>query len=80
MYSVGENIRRRREQLRLTQAELAADVGVSRVTMGSYEGGSSLSVNRLRSIAEALFCKPTDLLNPEWDCPPPHPSFGEVGS
>lgn len=79
MYSVGENIRRRREQLRLTQAELAADVGVSRVTMGSYEGGSELGVSRLQSIARALFCDASDLLDPEWDCPPPHPSFGEVG-
>jgi transcriptional regulator with XRE-family HTH domain len=78
--TVGENIRRRREQLRMTQALLGDLIGVSIDTISRIEiVKTDATVGRLRAIAVALYCEPADLLDPEWSCPPPHPSFGEVG-
>jgi transcriptional regulator with XRE-family HTH domain len=80
MDHVAENIRRRREQLRLTQEELGELIGVTNTTILRYERpGTGISIERLGQLATALWCEPADLLDPKWDCPPPHPSFGEVG-
>jgi transcriptional regulator with XRE-family HTH domain len=78
--TVGENIRRRREQLRMSQALLAQLTSASTDIIHRIEAGKTdATVSRLRAIAMALHCEPADLLDPEWGCPPPHPSFGEVG-
>lgn len=81
MEHVAKNIRRRREQLRLTQGQLGEMLGVRNETIWRYEQpDASITLNRLEQLAKALHCEPADLLDAEWDCPPPHPSFGEVGS
>ena len=36
----------------------------------------SLYAATMIALAAALYCEPANLLDPEWSCPPPHPSFG----
>lgn len=79
MVSVAINIKRRREQLRLTQDELGRKLGVTNTTILRYERpGTTITLDRLQALAQALYCTPADLLDPGWDCPPPHPSYDEV--
>lgn len=53
-----EEIRAGRERRRLTQAELAAEIGVSLRTVGSWENGESVPRNRTAALIEALGLEP----------------------
>lgn len=65
--SVGERIRRRREQLNMTQLQLAELVGVQEATISRYESGKikELSQKRIASIAKHLKVGPAYLM--DWD-------------
>ena len=59
-------IRMLRERKKLTQAELAAKIGVMQSTVARYESGERLpSVFVALKIAEILDCTIDDLLRPE---------------
>lgn len=60
---VGAKIRARRQELQLTQQELAAAVLLNRTSITNIEAGrQALSVASLLSIADALSTEPGDLL------------------
>lgn len=64
--SLGENIRTRREDLNMTQLELAERVNVSRPMICQIERGTkTASVPLAKSIAKALECTLDDLLGEE---------------
>lgn len=57
---MGEKIRKRREELGISQAELAEMTGISRVQISNYERGACKGANwqNLRKLAAALKVKP----------------------
>ena len=56
-------IARRRQELGLTQMELAVQIGVSRPQIANIEGGrSDPQVSQLRRYADALNCQMKDLI------------------
>lgn len=61
---VGKNIRLRREELGLTQTDLAKRLGYkSRVSVCTVETGKEdLTTERVRQYAKALNCSPADLM------------------
>ena len=62
--ALGERIRARRRQLRMTQEVLAAQLGVSRASVASIETGrQNVLVHHLCSIAAALGVAPAELLD-----------------
>ena len=61
--TVGDMIARRRQELGLTQMELAVQIGVSRPQIANIEGGrSDPQVSQLRRYADALNCQMKDLI------------------
>ncbi len=58
---VGRNVRRFRESVHLTQAELAHEMGVSQQWVSSVESGEIPSLSRLLEIAEVLEVSPCRL-------------------
>jgi len=54
MEITGEMIKASRERQRMTQQELADEVGVSLRTVGSWERGETVPRNRMGAVAEAL--------------------------
>jgi len=67
--SVGANIRKRRYELKMTQAELAAKLKTSKQAIGKYEKGivTNIPLNRIEELAEALNTTPAYLC--EWPDP-----------
>ncbi len=64
---VGNNIRKRRKELRLTQADLAEKAGISVVHISHIENGKvSMSLETLISICNILDCTPNDVLLDEY--------------
>ncbi len=62
--SLGAQIKRRRRDQRLTQATLAAEVGIHRVYLAHVEDGRKTpSLGVLERLAKALGTKLTDLLS-----------------
>lgn len=60
---LGARVRARREELRLTQAILADEIGISRTSLTNIEcGRQRLLVEQLVSIAEKLSTTPSQLL------------------
>ena len=60
---IGRNIRERREQIGLTQAELAERIDVSRGLIARIERNDSVpSLCVLFGISEQLGCEPAELL------------------
>jgi transcriptional regulator with XRE-family HTH domain len=65
---LGMKIKRRREELDMTQADLAARVGISRVHLANIESADTAKHHRspslatLEKIAKALKSKVTELL------------------
>lgn len=57
-------IRERREELNMTQEELAAKSGVSRTTISSLENGTmrATTTKTLLAIAKTLNCKIEDII------------------
>jgi len=61
---IGSNIRRRRQELQITQGDLAKKIGLSRPSVVQYEGGHvNIPADTLHHIAVALKCKTSDLVN-----------------
>jgi transcriptional regulator with XRE-family HTH domain len=60
---IGENIRKYRNRLDLTQDQLADRVGVTWEMISRYERGESSPLNKLDKIAEALGISLTDLID-----------------
>ena len=61
--TLGRRVRARREQLRLTQADLAAKVGLSRASIANIEGGrQAVLLHQFLALAEALAIPPMDLI------------------
>ncbi len=67
MEVIGENIKKRRKELRLTQEELAKKLGYkSRTTIAKIESGENeLNHTKLAAFAEALETTPLNLM--EWN-------------
>ena len=62
---IGKRLAAIREHRRISQAELAAALGVSKAAIGHYEHGRvRLTVPRLEQLARALHCRVADLLAP----------------
>ena len=61
--AIARNLRVRRAELDMTQAELADLSGVNIATINSYEnGGYTPGADKLWLLAEAMGCTPNDLL------------------
>jgi transcriptional regulator with XRE-family HTH domain len=60
---IGENIRKYRNRLNLTQEELADRIGVTWEMVSRYERGESSPMNKLEKISNALNIPITDLIN-----------------
>jgi transcriptional regulator with XRE-family HTH domain len=60
---IGENIRKYRNRLDLTQEELADRIGVTWEMVSRYERGESSPMNKLEKISNALNVPITDLIN-----------------
>jgi len=60
---IGENIRKYRNRLDLTQEELADKIGVTWEMVSRYERGESSPMNKLEKISNALNIPITDLIN-----------------
>lgn len=59
---IGANVRRRREYMGWTQAQLAADLRISRPSLANIEAGrQGISVARMLDICEQLGCRPQRL-------------------
>lgn len=62
---IGKRLAAIREHRRMSQADLAAALGVSKAAIGHYEHGRvRLTVPRLEQLALALHCRVADLLAP----------------
>lgn len=62
--NLGENIRNRREELSMTQQQLADEVGVSRPLIAQIERGTrALNVIIGLDIAKALHCELNDIIS-----------------
>ncbi|MGH6810781.1 MAG: helix-turn-helix domain-containing protein [Methylocella sp.] len=67
---IGTLIRKRRKKLKLTQAKLAARLGLSRASVANIEiGRQKILVHHLYALAAILDLAPTDLLPPVKDLP-----------
>ena len=67
MSTIGERIRKRRKEKRLTLEALAQAVGTSKQTIQRYESGviSHIPFDKVEAIAEVLDVQPAHLLG--WD-------------
>lgn len=65
--SVGKRIKQRREEIGMTQAELAKKVGTTYQAISKYENDiiGTIPTKKLKIIAEALDCSPVYLLGME---------------
>jgi|LAHS01.1.fsa_nt_gb transcriptional regulator with XRE-family HTH domain len=71
--TIGERIRKKREELGLTQEELATKMGYKhRSSVTKMEEAEELSLKKVRLVAEALGCSPSYLL--DWDSSTPKTS------
>lgn len=67
---VGENIRKRREALGMSQTELANGLETNRSAICRYENGTrEMGVTKLLAFAALLKCEPADLLMGKQDHP-----------
>jgi len=60
--NVGPKLKMRREQMGLTQLELAKKIGVSESYICQIEKGKMVSLRKLEQVAKALKCEAKDLL------------------
>lgn len=64
--SIGSNIRKKRENLKISQTKLAESVGISQSLMAQFERGSKIPNMMLgREIASVLQCGMEDLVGDE---------------
>jgi len=59
---IGSKLKSRREQMKLTQLELAKKIKVSESYICQIENGKMVSIKKLDEMARALGCKARDLL------------------
>ena len=59
---IGSKLKARREQMGLTQLELAKKVEVSESYICQIENGKMVSIKKLEQLAKAVGCKAKDLL------------------
>jgi transcriptional regulator with XRE-family HTH domain len=65
MSAIGRRLSWIRKRRRLSQAELAAAIGVTNSAISQYESGRvTIKVPRLEQLAQALHCRVADLLAP----------------
>ncbi len=61
---IGENIRKRREALGMSQTELANRIGTSRASISEYENGErEMGLSKLVAISRELGCQPGELVD-----------------
>lgn len=73
---VGSLIRKQREAMRMTVAQLAERIGVSRNTITNYEAGKTEpTASDLMRLSTALGCSVSDLLRADAAPPPPRFAF-----
>ena len=61
---IGQNLKRRREMMNLTQQQVASLLGLKREQVSFYENGHrAVSTSLLQKLAGLYDCKITDLLN-----------------
>ena len=60
--NVGPRLKARREQMGLTQRELAGKIGVSESYICQIEKGKMVSLRKLEQVAKVLKCEAKDLL------------------
>ena len=72
--TVGERIRTLREQLNITQTELALSVNATKQTIYKYENGiiTNIPSDKIEAIASVLHCSPSYLMGWENNSPVPH--------
>ena len=68
---IGKAVRERRESVGMTQAALAAAIGVTFQQVQKYEQGRNrVATSKLVLMADALKCEPSELLGEEGDGAP----------
>jgi len=61
---IGENIRKRREALGMSQTELANSIGTSRASISEYENGErEMGLSKLIAISKELDCQAGELVS-----------------
>ena len=77
--TLGRRVRARREELRLTQADLSAKVGLSRASIANIEGGrQAVLLHQFLALAKALTIPPMDLIPSAQSDTTPHDLPEEV--
>jgi transcriptional regulator with XRE-family HTH domain len=78
---MGERIRKRRQELRLSQQDLADQSGVSRPTIATLESGvrTTTTTDTIRALARALGIS-VDYLIGTWDDEDEEPALATVGA
>lgn len=63
MSAIGENIKKRREELGISQVDLAELIGESKQTIWKYESGTvtNIPLCKVELIANVLHCLPQDI-------------------
>lgn len=73
---IGQNIRSRRKELKMTLEQLALEIGSDTGNLSRIERGQqSITTDKIEVIAKALNCLPLDLINPSHSSQPSVP-FG----
>ena len=76
---VGRNIRRYRQELRRTQEQVAAEIGISRASLANIEvGRQRVQLHHLYAIAKALDLDSPAVLMPPLSAPAPHDDLSEL--
>ena len=76
---VGRNIRRYRQELRRTQEQVAAEIGISRASLANIEvGRQKVQLHHLYAIAKALDLDSPAMLMPPLSAPTPHDDLSEL--
>lgn len=61
--TLGRTVRKQREAMRLTQADLGDRIGLSRASVANIEGGrQAVLLHQFLALAEALAMRPMDLI------------------
>ncbi len=58
---IGSKLKAKRQQMNLTQLELAKKIGVSESYICQIENGKMVSIKKLEQLAKVLGCKAKDL-------------------
>lgn len=78
--ALGQNVKLRREALKITQSALAETVGMSQAALSALERRDSKTSEFLIEIAAALGASPTELLTGEVCASPPNETLDLIAS